>query len=66
MVTTVYELVFTYPQLLYINNDSAMLLLNFQQFGCHAICVTYGMARRDLVDVLFVNGCRGGSLLCDV
>lgn len=40
----------------YINNDSAMLLLNFQQFGCHAreYCVTDGLARRDLVDVLFV------------
>ena len=52
----------------YINNDSAMLLLNFQQFGCHAreYCVTDGLARRDLVDVLFVNGCRGGSLLRDV
>ena len=33
-----------------------MLLLNFQQFGCHAreYCVTDGLARRDLVDVLFV------------
>ena len=42
----------------YINNDSAMLLLNFQQFGCHAreYCVTDGLARRDLDDVLFVNG----------
>lgn len=52
----------------YINNDSAMLLLNFQQFGYHAreYCVTDGLARRDLDDVLFVNGCRGGSLLRDV
>lgn len=52
----------------YINNDSAMLLLNFQQFGCHAreYCVTDGMAKRDLRDVSFVNGCRGGSLLRDV